>query len=220
MASSSSPIIFKHNYSVSKVSPHSPKSGSSSPSYACKRSSSLGIHKAIKMSSASSSSSLSSAASSSSCSCGLTIRPNNSHGLGHHRRRSCFNSSNSPYARRKSFLSQSMLENDDFQSYEVASYEYYTTYGGSDSSSASSSFNGSRTVRLPSFSLNLTQSQGFIWNQDLFASHYQQHKAGLTTSDESIPSHPVEIVDVMLDDDNSSDQSQEDEDCGVFDHDL
>ncbi|QPG73053.1 hypothetical protein FOA43_000357 [Brettanomyces nanus] len=118
------------------------------------------------------------------------------------RRKSSFNSSDSPYARRRSFLSKSMLENDNFQTYELS---YYATL-----SPASSSPSGSlRMARIPSFSINLTESQGFIWNQDLFASSYQQARAGLNPNSFQGDSQPVEVIDIVVD---SSDE-MDDEAC-------
>lgn len=119
------------------------------------------------------------------------------------RRKSSFNSSSSPYARRRSFLSKSMLENDTFQTYELSSYEYFSSLGSSASSS-----------RIPSFSINLSESQGFIWNQDLFASSYQQARAGLKPGSFQSDAGPVEVIDINVendDDDDDKDNNEKDE---------
>ncbi|CCH41332.1 hypothetical protein BN7_871 [Wickerhamomyces ciferrii] len=76
------------------------------------------------------------------------------------RRSSSFASPSSSFARRRSFLSPSMINNETHQSYEL------------NSSIGSSSFYYQNNV--PSFSISLKESQGFCWNQDLFASQYQQ----------------------------------------------
>ncbi|VEU23652.1 DEKNAAC105055 [Brettanomyces naardenensis] len=112
------------------------------------------------------------------------------------RRKSSFNSSDSPYARRRSFLSKAMLENDTFQTYELSSYDCYSTSYGPTYS------------RIPSFSINLNESQGFIWNQDLFASSYQQVRAGLNPNSFQGDSKPVEVIDIIVD---SSDEMDDDE---------
>lgn len=80
------------------------------------------------------------------------------------RRQSSFNSLYSPYTRRRSFLSKTMIENESVQCYKLSSY-----------SSISSSLN----ENIPSYSISLSESQGFLWNQDLFASSYQQSEAGV-----------------------------------------
>ncbi|KAG7895144.1 hypothetical protein KL905_000381 [Ogataea polymorpha] len=122
-------------------------------------------------------------------------QPISSHSPPSRRRKSSFTTSSSPYARRRSFLSKSMLENDNFQIYELSS--------SAPSACFVSEENGSR-ARIPSFSINLTQSQGFIWNQDLFASSYQQVRAGLNPDEFQEGSKSVEVVDIILDDDTDT----------------
>ncbi|KAG7728428.1 hypothetical protein KL933_001661 [Ogataea haglerorum] len=97
--------------------------------------------------------------------------------------------------KQRSFLSKSMLDNDNFQIYELSS--------SAPSACFVSEENGSR-ARIPSFSINLTQSQGFIWNQDLFASSYQQVRAGLNPDEFQEGSKSVEVVDIILDDDTDT----------------
>ncbi|MCP8715887.1 MAG: hypothetical protein M5E90_00535 [Asgard group archaeon] len=65
------------------------------------------------------------------------------------RRNSSLANSSSPWFRRNSFLSNSMIENENFQVYE---------------SSYSNNYN----------IISLKEYQGFIFNQDLFATPYQQ----------------------------------------------
>lgn len=69
------------------------------------------------------------------------------------RRVSSFTSTSSPWFRRNSLLSAAMIANEDFSVYESPSYY-----------SQQSSFSV----------ISLKESQGFIFNQDLFASPYQQ----------------------------------------------
>ncbi|AOA60872.1 Hypothetical protein PP7435_CHR1-1192 [Komagataella phaffii CBS 7435] len=61
----------------------------------------------------------------------------------------------SPWGRRRSFLSTSMMSNETHSVYEV-----------------SYCFN-----QPPTFIMGLQESQGFVWNQDLFASQHQQAKS-------------------------------------------
>lgn len=72
------------------------------------------------------------------------------------KRRSSYVSSLSPYIRRNSFLSRDMIEDENFLVYESASFY-----------SDSSSYN----------IISLKECQGFIFNQDLFASPYQQSRS-------------------------------------------
>lgn len=71
-------------------------------------------------------------------------------------RASSFASPSSPWARRRSFLSNKMISNEKHLVYQLDSY------GFSDS---------------PTYSLSLRESQGFTWNQDLFASQNQQESS-------------------------------------------
>ena len=80
------------------------------------------------------------------------------------RRQSSFNSLYSPYTRRRSFLSKTMIENESVQCYKLSTY-----------SANANSLN----ENIPSYSISLSESQGFLWNQDLFASSYQQSEAGV-----------------------------------------
>lgn len=105
------------------------------------------------------------------------------------RRKSSFNSIHSPYTRRRSFLSRSMLEAESLQCYKLPSYD-------SDSEEA-----------IPSFSISLSESQGFIWNQDLFATTYQQAQAGVSNSlsmsdgsylNNTNEGNGVDVIDVIL----------------------
>lgn len=75
---------------------------------------------------------------------------------GSKRRSSSFVSSSSPWFRRNSFLSPTMIQNENFSVYEAPSYY-----------SESASYN----------IISLRECQGFIFNQDLFASPYQQLRA-------------------------------------------
>ncbi|KAK6453929.1 protein whose overexpression suppresses the synthetic lethality of the hal3 sit4 double mutation [Scheffersomyces xylosifermentans] len=72
------------------------------------------------------------------------------------RRNSSFASTSSPWFRRNSFLSPSMIKNENFSVYEAPSYY-------SDASSYSI--------------ISLKECQGFIFNQDLFATPYQQSRS-------------------------------------------
>ncbi|KAG2735322.1 hypothetical protein G9P44_001536 [Scheffersomyces stipitis] len=69
------------------------------------------------------------------------------------RRNSSFSSTSSPWFRRNSFLSPSMIKNENFSVYEAPSYY-------SDAASYSI--------------ISLKECQGFVFNQDLFATPYQQ----------------------------------------------
>lgn len=111
------------------------------------------------------------------------------------RRKSSFNTADSPYAIGKSFLSKSMLEDDNFQSYELSSYSSYSDRNC-----------GPEFSRIPSYSINLTKSQGFIWNQDLFVTSFQQRRAGLTPSSVESTPEPVKVIDIIVD----SDEEEED----------
>ena len=71
-------------------------------------------------------------------------------------RTSSFASPSSPYVRRNSFLSPDMVQHEDFLVYESTSFL-------SDSS----------TYNI----ISLKECQGFIFNQDLFASPYQQSRS-------------------------------------------
>lgn len=90
------------------------------------------------------------------------------------RRKSSFNSLYSPYTRRRSFLSKNMIENESVQCYKISSYSSQTIYNNNSNN------NNYHTIEnIPSFSISLSESQGFLWNQDLFASSYQQSEAGV-----------------------------------------
>lgn len=82
-------------------------------------------------------------------------------------RRSSFASPSSSFARRRSFLSPSMISNEKHTVYDLH-------HGG-----AMSGFNNT-----PSFSISLKESQGFSWNQDLFASQYQQQSSAIYDDDD------------------------------------
>lgn len=70
-------------------------------------------------------------------------------------RRSSFTNTSSPWFRRNSFLSSSMIHSENISVYESASYY-------SESSGYSI--------------ISLKESQGFLFNQDLFASPFQQQR--------------------------------------------
>ncbi|CUM63518.1 uncharacterized protein PRCAT00001094001 [Priceomyces carsonii] len=72
------------------------------------------------------------------------------------RRSSSFASTSSPWFKRNSLLSPAMIQNENFSVYESSSFY-----------SSSSSYN----------IISLKECQGFIFNQDLFASPYQQLKS-------------------------------------------
>ena len=82
-------------------------------------------------------------------------------------RRSSFKSLYSPMTRRGSFLSKSMLANESLQCYRLPNYRRFSSDGNDEN--------------LPSYSIALSESQGFLWNQDLFASSYQQSEAGVSS---------------------------------------
>lgn len=69
--------------------------------------------------------------------------------------------------RRGSFLSKSMLANESVQCYPLPNYRRFSSDGNDEN--------------LPSYSITLSESQGFLWNQDLFASSYQQSEAGVSS---------------------------------------
>jgi hypothetical protein len=73
------------------------------------------------------------------------------------RRSSSFASPSSPWARRRSFLSSSMIKDEKHMVYELHRGRVYSD--------------------TPVYSISLRESQGFTWNQDLFASQYQQQSA-------------------------------------------
>ncbi|KAK6198553.1 protein whose overexpression suppresses the synthetic lethality of the hal3 sit4 double mutation [Scheffersomyces amazonensis] len=73
------------------------------------------------------------------------------------RRNSHFVSTSSPWFRRNSFLSQSMIQNENFSVYEAPNFY----------SDSASSYN----------IISLRECQGFLFNQDLFATPYQQSKS-------------------------------------------
>ena len=73
------------------------------------------------------------------------------------RRNSSFTSLSSPWFRRKSLLSRAMAQNENFSVYESPSYFTGSSYN----------------------IISLRESQGFVFNQDLFASPYQQQKSQL-----------------------------------------
>lgn len=122
------------------------------------------------------------------------------------RRKSSFSSLYSPHTRRRSFLSKNMLENESLHCYRLPNYHVSSSVGTDESS-------------LPSYSITLSESQGFVWNQDLFASGFQRPEAGagnvLSMSDGSYywgrtrargsgsrsgsPTTPlVDVIDVVL----------------------
>lgn len=106
-------------------------------------------------------------------------------------RKSSFNSLYSPYTRRRSFLSKNMLEAESLQCYKLPNYSY-----DSDTEEP-----------IPSFSISLCESQGFLWNQDLFATSYQQAEAGVSSSlsmsdgsylNDNNDGSGVDVIDVIL----------------------
>lgn len=100
---------------------------------------------------------------------------------------------NGDFTRRKSFLSKTMLENDSFQSYELPSHEFLSK---------------DEYVDIPTYSLSLKESQGFIWNQDLFASTYQQQRAGIsTTSSYDGSNSPVKVIDILVEPKDKTDDT-------------
>lgn len=203
------------------------------------------------------------------------------------RRGSSFTSPSSPWARRKSFLSPSMVSSEKHCVYELQAYDSYTEYSsrtslpmsssssstttnttnipGSTSVSSSyagiigsssattttsaskitttlhgtrygSAYSSSSTVSsrpIPTFSVCLNESQGFLWNQDLFASQYQQaialrkyrssstpgnhnYRSSLgrdsdpspspfysSTADEMNTRVGIEVIDIILDNDDN-----------------
>ncbi|GAV29468.1 hypothetical protein PMKS-002969 [Pichia membranifaciens] len=106
-----------------------------------------------------------------------------------------------------------MIENESVQCYKLSTY---------------SSNGNSLNENIPSYSISLSESQGFLWNQDLFASSYQQSEAGvhnmMSMSDDVIVGNDdynsdVEIVTEVVkvgnygedDDDDDDDDDEEDE---------
>ncbi|KAI5957299.1 hypothetical protein KGF54_000227 [Candida jiufengensis] len=80
------------------------------------------------------------------------------------RRNSSFANSSSPWFRRNSFLSPSMIQNENFSVYE-SNNNYYSINNNPNG------FNSNYSI------ISLRECQGFLFNQDLFASPYQQVKA-------------------------------------------
>lgn len=105
------------------------------------------------------------------------------------RRASSFTSTSSPWFRRKSFLSASMMSNDKSSIYELSSYSY--------------------DHRVPTFTMSLKESQGFIFNQDLFASQYQQSRVILQDDNQGV------ILKDLRNDHSSYDWREENEDYGI-----
>lgn len=148
------------------------------------------------------------------------------YGVSKKRRKSSTNYLYSPFTRRSSLLSKSMLENETVQCYELPRYRnvWYesedclsedSNRGDEHSHDRSYRFsNGYQDTKLPSFSLSLSESQGFLWNQDLFASTYQQLKAGVNSRMSMSSSHieglssvdnSIEVIDIIIDDEDSGD---------------
>lgn len=75
------------------------------------------------------------------------------------RRNSSFANTSSPWFRRNSFLSPTMIQNENFNVYESGN-SFYSGMGGQFASNYSI--------------ISLRECQGFIFNQDLFATPYQQ----------------------------------------------
>jgi hypothetical protein len=116
------------------------------------------------------------------------------------KRKSSFHSLYSPYTRRRSFLSKTMIENESLQCYKLSNY---------------SSF-GSNDENIPTYSISLSESQGFLWNQDLFATSYQQSEAGVDSMmsmsndsyylddyDENYSRrHAIDVIDIVVNSDD------------------
>lgn len=132
------------------------------------------------------------------------------------RRKSSLNSLYSPFTRRRSFLSKNMIENESLQCYELSKYSVF--YNDEDSDDGCSDYNNRRRNHdyednnIPSFSLSLSESQGFVWNQDLFATSYQQSKAGVNSTlsmsfnnrigrETGFESHSVDVIDIIVNND-------------------
>ena len=94
------------------------------------------------------------------------------------RRNSSFAAPNSPWFRRNSFLSQTMIQDEDCSVYESNYGGFYSSFSTPSSSSLEQKgvFNNNRGT--PHFSnyaiISLRECQGFLFNQDLFATPYQQ----------------------------------------------
>ncbi|CDK24345.1 unnamed protein product [Kuraishia capsulata CBS 1993] len=143
------------------------------------------------------------------------------------RRASSFTSASSPWARRRSFLSTSMMSNEKHSVYEMSSHYY-----------GASSLRSVGGTSIPCYSMSLRESQGFIWNQDLFASQYQQARALLHQDDDSDEEDTptasrsysssrysdtsgigkVEVVDIVLSDGDFEEEDEEDEEIFKSDH--
>ncbi|CAK9437587.1 uncharacterized protein LODBEIA_P19650 [Lodderomyces beijingensis] len=79
------------------------------------------------------------------------------------RRNSSFANSSSPWFRRNSFLSPTMIQDENFNVYESHHGLYTSTASGGDS------------LYISNYSIiSLRECQGFLFNQDLFATPYQQ----------------------------------------------
>ncbi|EMG49278.1 hypothetical protein G210_0017, partial [Candida maltosa Xu316] len=103
------------------------------------------------------------------------------------RRNSSFANESSPWFRRNSFLSPSMIQNEDFQVYETNNY--YNNYNTNSYSI-----------------ISLKECQGFIFNQDLFATPYQQSRCLESQNqqqqqqEQQSPSkYKVRVIEIVID---------------------
>ncbi|KAH3682116.1 hypothetical protein WICPIJ_006919 [Wickerhamomyces pijperi] len=112
---------------------------------------------------------------------------------------------NSQKIRRNSFLSRSMMTQESHIVYNVS------TYGNS----WASRYCEEPTVNpryLPTFMLALKESQGYAWNQDLFASRYVQETGVVYDSDDFANNAESRITRAEEYDDYSQDSEEEEED--------
>lgn len=110
-----------------------------------------------------------------------------SHRARFNRRVSSFTSSSSPWARRRSFLSSTMISDEKHLVYELHSGRFFND--------------------VPMYSISLKESQGFTWNQDLFASQYQQQSAVLYDTEEDTDNEDA----IMMEDDDDDDAHDNDD---------
>ncbi len=91
---------------------------------------------------------------------------------------SAFASPNSPWARKRSLVSESMMSQEKHNVYENYSYE----------------------PGVPCFTMALKVSEGFSWNQDLFVSRYQQGLSGVDYEENLAP----EVHDIVITDEDEN----------------
>lgn len=84
--------------------------------------------------------------------------------------------------RRRSFLSTSMIHNENYLVYEISGYDF--SFGSCRLHGINRTGGEKCTCPLiPRYSVSLNESQGFNWNQDLFANQAEQKQGILCYND-------------------------------------